>query len=84
MQPDQVVDLPVAVLLHDVDAVVGGDESSEFIRQSQTIAEAWNQDEVVCRCEVVPGKNHFTVIEAMADPDSAMVARLVTLASPTF
>jgi arylformamidase len=63
-----------------LDAVVGGDESGEFIRQSHTLAEAWNQDEVVCRCEVVPGKNHFTIIEALADPDSAMVERIVALA----
>ena len=31
-------------------------------------------------CEIIPGKNHFSVIEALADPDSPMVARLAELA----
>src|SRR5690606_38251378 len=61
---------------HSLDVVVGGDESSEFLRQSTLLAEAWHQDEVLTRCEIVPGKNHFTVVEPLADPDSAMVGRV--------
>jgi arylformamidase len=60
------------------DAVVGGIESSEFLRQSRIIADAWaNGNEA--RYEAVPGMNHFTVCDAMADPGSGMTKRLVEL-----
>ncbi|HWM45723.1 MAG TPA: alpha/beta hydrolase [Xanthobacteraceae bacterium] len=62
-----------------LDAVVGGDESSEFLRQSRIITEIWGADGVTTRFEAVPGANHFTVIEPLADPNSAMVARLLEL-----
>ena len=61
-----------------LDAVVGGLESSEFLRQSRIIVEAWSKDNAA-RYEVVPGMNHFTVCDPMTDPNSAMVGRLVEL-----
>ena len=64
-----------------LDAVVGGDESIEFKRQSSTVAQAWRQGSVKTRYEELAGKNHFTVIEALADPQSAMVGRLAELAA---
>jgi arylformamidase len=63
-----------------IDAVVGGDESSEYLRQSRTLAERWGQAGVRTRYEAVAGQNHFTVIAPLADPDSAMTQRLVELA----
>jgi arylformamidase len=63
------------------DAVVGALESSEFLRQSRVIAEAWGKAGVVTRYEAVPQKNHFTVLDALTDPQSAMVARLAALAA---
>jgi arylformamidase len=63
-----------------LDAVVGGIESGEFLRQSKTIADAWRQGMVETRYEAVPGKNHFDVIDALADPGSAMTKRVVELA----
>jgi arylformamidase len=65
---------------HTFDAVVGGLESSEFLRQSQAIADTWGKAGVATRYEAIPGMNHFTVINALADPQSAMVARLAELA----
>lgn len=62
------------------DAVVGALESSEFLRQSRTIAESWGKAGAQTRYEAIPGANHFTVIDALADPKSAMVARLAELA----
>ena len=62
------------------DAVVGGLESAEFLRQSRTIAEAWGQHGVATRYEAVPQTNHFTVVDALADAQSPMVARLAALA----
>jgi arylformamidase len=63
-----------------LDAVVGGDESAEFLRQSQAITKAWGDDGVVTRYEAIAGANHFTVIAPLADPASAMCARLYHLA----
>ena len=62
------------------DAVVGALESSEFLRQSRTIADSWGKAGAQTRYEAVPGTNHFTVIDALADPQSAMVGRLAELA----
>jgi arylformamidase len=62
-----------------LDAVVGADESSEFLRQSRLIADVWGKAGVATRYEAVTGANHFTVLDPLADPDSAMVARLVAL-----
>lgn len=62
------------------DAVVGGLESDEFKRQSRIIAEGWRQSAAETRYGEVAGTNHFTVVDALADPQSAMVARLVELA----
>jgi len=66
-----------------LDAVVGGNESSEFLRQSKIIAKAWGKDGVTTRLEAIPGMNHFTVIDALTDPQSAMVGRLVELCALT-
>ena len=62
-----------------LDAVVGGLESSEFLRQSHIIAEAWRQSGAETRYKAVPGANHFTVIDPLSDPASKMVERLVAL-----
>jgi arylformamidase len=62
------------------DAVVGGLESAEFLRQSRVIADAWSQAGVATRYEAVPQTNHFTVLDALTDAGSAMVSRLATLA----
>jgi arylformamidase len=62
------------------DAVVGALESSEFLRQSRTVADSWGKAGAQTRYEAIPGANHFTVIDALADPHSAMVRRLAELA----
>jgi len=62
------------------DAVAGGLESSEFKRQSRTIAETWRQSGAQTRYEEIAGTNHFTVIDALADSQSAMTARVAELA----
>ncbi len=62
------------------DAVVGGLELSEFKRQSRFLAQTWQQAGVQSRYEEIVGTNHFTVIELLADPQSAMTARVAALA----
>jgi arylformamidase len=61
------------------DAVAGGLESNEFKRQSRLIVQAW-QSSATMRYEEIAGMNHFTVIEPLADPQSAMVMRVAELA----
>jgi arylformamidase len=61
-------------------AAVGSAESQEFFRQSVEIVAAWGKAGVKAECVVVPGANHFTILEELANPESAMVARLVGLA----
>jgi arylformamidase len=63
-----------------LDAVVGENESAEYLRQSRTIAEIWSAAGVATRFGTVPGANHFTAIAPLADPASPMVSRLKQLA----
>jgi arylformamidase len=62
------------------DAVAGGLESNEFKRQSETLAKAWRQAGADTRYEEIAGTNHFTVIDPLSDPNSAMTARIAELA----
>lgn len=62
-----------------LDAVVGGNESAEYFRQSKAIVAAWGSG-IATRFGTVPDANHFTVIAPLADPDSPMVLRLKELA----
>ncbi len=62
-------------------AVVGADESGEFIRHNQLIRDQWGPTAVPV-CETVPGKNHFSVLESLADPKGRLhdlALRLVDL-----
>jgi arylformamidase len=47
--------------------VVGGNESSEFLRHNQLIQQAWGPVAVPV-CEVLPGLNHFSVLQALVQP----------------
>ena len=63
------------------DSWVGGEESFEFRRQARSLAAAWQGLGLPCRYIVAPGQNHFSVCDALADPDSPMTQRLVELAA---
>jgi arylformamidase len=62
-------------------AAVGGDESQEFIRQSLALAAAWSSAGVKAECVVIPNANHFTILDELARPESAVLARIVSLAN---
>jgi arylformamidase len=66
-----------------LDAVVGGDESSEFLRHSKSVADDWRERGAQTRYEAVPGLNHFTICDPMTDANSAMTRRMVELAGRT-
>jgi arylformamidase len=63
-----------------LDAVVGADESSEFLRQSAEIVRVWGEDGAETRYEEIEAANHFTIIAPLTDPRSAMCERLKQLA----
>ena len=63
-----------------LDCVVGGIESAEFLRQSRDMADAWGARGVATRYEEIPGANHFTVVDPLADAQSNMTKRVVELA----
>ena len=48
-------------------AVAGADESVEFHRQAQLIQDAWGKKAVPV-CELLPGLNHFSVLETLVQP----------------
>jgi arylformamidase len=49
---------------------VGGDESDEFKRQNALIARAWRY--AFAGDIPMPGRNHLTIVEELANPDSAL------------
>ncbi len=63
-----------------LDCVVGGDESAEFLRQSQMMADLWGGKGVETHYQPLPDLNHFTVLDPLFDADSDLVKRLVALA----
>jgi arylformamidase len=60
--------------------VVGGEESSEFLRQTRGLAVAWMASGVECSELIVPGTNHFTVLADLAAPDGSMAKAVAALA----
>jgi arylformamidase len=66
-----------------LDLVVGALESNEFLRQSRAMADGWADKGVRTRYDAVAATNHFTVIDALADSNDAMVTRLRALAGLT-
>ncbi|MFV0358165.1 alpha/beta hydrolase [Tropicimonas sp.] len=63
---------PCAVLI-----VVGGSERPAFLDQSIRMADAWMKSDL----RVVEGRHHFDVIEPLADPESAMVQQMLSMAA---
>lgn len=52
-------------------AVVGGDESEEFLRQNTLLRQVWG-DAAAPVAEVLPGLNHFSVVEEWVKPASRL------------
>jgi arylformamidase len=52
-------------------AAVGGDESAEFIRHNRLIQTAWGETRVPV-CMTAPGLNHFSIVDALAQPGHAI------------
>jgi arylformamidase len=52
-------------------AVVGANESAEFIRHNQLIGQAWGP-ECVSVCKTLPELNHFSIVDALAQQEHAL------------
>ncbi|MNL83088.1 hypothetical protein D3C87_2106440 [compost metagenome] len=63
-----------------MDAVVGGAESAEYLKQSRRLVDVWGLEGVTTRYEEIPDANHFTVIAGLPDPENAMTRRIAALA----
>jgi arylformamidase len=59
--------------------VVGALESAEFLRQSRILADVWGRSGVTIGLQEVPGTNHFTVLDAFSEPESALTRGLAAL-----
>jgi arylformamidase len=62
-------------------AAVGGAESAEFLRQSQGLARRWTAGGARAAVLELPGRNHFTVQDAWAEPEGPLFAAAIGLLS---
>ncbi|MBR7512838.1 hypothetical protein KC219_22025, partial [Mycobacterium tuberculosis] len=62
-----------------VTAWAGADERPEFIRQAELLANIWTGFDVPTRLVVEPELNHFSVVDGLKDPSSAITRALVGL-----
>jgi arylformamidase len=66
-----------------LDAAVGSLESSEFLRQSRIIADGWGMQKALTDYVEIAGANHFTIVDALSDPNSNMAARIAEMCRGT-
>jgi len=57
-------------------SLVGGLESEEFLRQNKLIRECWGEA-VVPVCEALPGRDHFSALDELIDPQAVLHQRVV-------
>lgn len=61
-------------------AAVGAEETREFHRQSRAMTERWAHAGVATEYLSIAGTNHFTVVDELTRPESALFTRMVALA----
>ncbi|MEM9851621.1 MAG: alpha/beta hydrolase, partial [Pseudomonadota bacterium] len=57
---------------------VGAGERPEFLRQTRMITERWAEAGAAVRDVYAPGENHFSVIDALSDPESPLISALLS------
>jgi len=60
-------------------SAVGGDESDEFKRQSRELADTWKDAGARAEYVEVAGRNHFTIVGDLVQPDYAIRRRLLSM-----
>lgn len=63
-------------------SVAGAEESSEFLRHNALIQKAWGKKVVPVR-EDLPGLNHFSIVDALAEPTHRLHALALQLLKKT-
>jgi len=60
---------------------VGADETSEFLRQTRILWDAWpaNRPDGDTAPLFIPERNHFTIVVDYCDPESELVRRTLAL-----
>ena len=59
---------------------VGAEETDEFLRQQKDFSAAWDSRGLVCEAVLLPGRHHFSAIEAMGEPRSPLMERVARMA----
>ncbi len=62
-------------------AMVGAQERPEFIRQTDLLANIWTGLGADCQAIHLPGHNHFSMLEELADPDGAITQAVLAATS---
>jgi arylformamidase len=60
-----------------ISVVVGGEETQEFLRQSQSFFNTWRSEVDSCEYIEVPGDDHFAVIERMIASNNVVTATIL-------
>ena len=55
---------------------VGGNEGPEYLRQSEDLAAAWRAHGAVVDVAVLPGQDHFSIVDQLSDPGTEL-SRLI-------
>jgi arylformamidase len=58
-------------------AAVGGEETNEFLRQNSEFAAAWKAKGCSVRKMELPGLNHFTIVEELANSESPLTQAIL-------
>jgi arylformamidase len=60
-----------------IHAVVGAKERPELMRQTRLLAESWGRAGAKVSDAYLPGEDHFSIVEALAEPQSGLVEWLL-------
>jgi arylformamidase len=60
-------------------AAVGAEETGEFHRQSRAMTERWARAGLRTEYLSIADTNHFTIVDELTRPDSALFARIAAL-----
>ena len=62
---------------------VGADETDEYLRHQAALIDRWRLTGADVRAMEIPGTHHYSIVRALADPDSALCRALTDLVNGT-
>ena len=63
--------------------LVGGDETSEFIRQSKNYFDLWVGNGLTAQCVEIPNVHHFDILNGFQERESELFASILSIAKPS-